>query len=411
MVRATSRPLVAIACGGTGGHLFPGLAVADALRGGGVDVQLFVSRKAVDRQALGGLGKDVPVEELEAVGFDSRRPWRFLRGVVAAWGQARRCFRKRRPAAVLAMGGFTSVGPVLEARRLRVPAFLHESNTIPGRATRWLGRWVDEVFVGFPEAALRLAGVRVREVGTPVRREIGELSREDCCRGLGLDAAASVLLVCGGSQGAVSVNTLVMDALPILREQVPGLQVVHLTGAADLERVRGWYAGSGVRACVEAFSDRMPEVLGAADLAISRAGASSLAELAAARLPALLVPYPLAADDHQVANAEAFGSAGAASWREQAGLDGAAVADWVSGMLADCEGRESMRQALGRRHRPDAAADIARAILGAVADDVGAQRRVGRVKRRDVVSGRPNGVGDVRYSEVVVGEGNGGGRL
>ncbi|MFM1943658.1 MAG: UDP-N-acetylglucosamine--N-acetylmuramyl-(pentapeptide) pyrophosphoryl-undecaprenol [Verrucomicrobiota bacterium] len=411
MVRATPRPLVAIACGGTGGHLFPGLAVADALRGGGVDVQLFVSSKAVDRLALGGVGREVPVQELEAVGLDGRRPWRFLAGVLAAWGQARCCFRDRRPAAVLAMGGFTSVGPVLEARRLRVPVFLHESNTIPGRATRWLGRWVDEVFVGFPEAALRLGGVRVREVGTPVRREIGELSREGCCRSLGLDAAGSVLVVCGGSQGAVSVNTLVLDALPTLRERVPGLQVVHLTGVADLERVRGCYAGSGVRALVEAFSDRMPEVLGAADLAISRAGASSLAELAAARLPALLVPYPSAADNHQAANAEAFGRAGAASWREQAGLDGAAVADWVSGMLADRAGRESMRLALARRHRPDAAADIAHAILGVVADDVGARRRVSRAGGRDAVSGGANGLGDVRYSEVAVGEGSGGGRL
>ncbi len=411
MARLTSRPLVAIACGGTGGHLFPGLAVADALMGGGADVQLFVSRKAVDRLALGGVGAEVQVEELEAVGWDSRRPWRFLRGVMAAWGQARRCFRQRRPVAVLAMGGFTSVGPVLEAKRLGVPSFLHDSNTIPGRATRWLSRWVEEVFVGFPEAAGRLPGVRVREVGTPVRREIGRLRRGDCCGSLGLDDGASVLVVCGGSQGALSVNTLVMDAMPMLRERVPGLQVVHLTGAADLARVKGFYSGLGMRAVVQAFSDRMPEVLGAADLAISRAGASSLAELAAACLPALLVPYPSAADNHQVANADAFQRAGAASWREQAALDGPAIAEWVSGMLRDCERRESMRQALARRNRPHAAADIAHEILKVAADDLGAKLELGRAGGSGVVAGGARGLGDVRCSGVVAGEGNGGGWL
>lgn len=359
-------PFIAIACGGTGGHLFPGLAVAEALLKIGAQPALLVSTKAVDRAAAAAAPPGISVESLPGVGWNPRRPDLFLRGAFGSWRQAQRCFRSRRPDAVLAMGGFTSLGPVLEARRLGLRTFLHESNTIPGRANRWLARWVDAVYVGFPEAANRLRAREVRDVGTPVRGDIGYGSPGASRRALGLDPERPVLLICGGSQGARAINRAVLDALDLFRERLPLLQFLHLTGQQDQETVADAYRRRSLRAQVHGFCERMGDALRAADLAISRAGASTLAEFAAARLPSLLVPYPIAADDHQVFNARAFADAGAAHWCAQKDLTAEGLVATVQSALNNPAGAARMREALGRRHRPQAALEIARGVLRTV---------------------------------------------
>jgi UDP-N-acetylglucosamine--N-acetylmuramyl-(pentapeptide) pyrophosphoryl-undecaprenol N-acetylglucosamine transferase len=367
MPSESHAPLIAIACGGTGGHLFPGLAVADALSQAGADLAIFVSNKAVDRAAMAVARPRMQVEYLEAVGWSARRPWRFVRGAVRSWRRVARSFQDCCPDAVLAMGGFTSLGPVLEARRLGVPSFLHESNTIPGRANRWLARWVDAVYVGFPEAAQRLRAREVREVGTPVRADIRPRSQRDCRQALGLDPDRPLLLICGGSQGARPINRLVVDALDLFRDRLPHLQFLHLSGRDDAAMVEAAYRQRGLRAGVHSFLDPMGEALGAADMAVSRAGASALAELAASRLPSLLIPYPTATDNHQVFNARAYADVDAARWCPQDDLNAEILVGHVTAVLNDPNRADRMRHALARWHRPKAAMEIARRILQSVA--------------------------------------------
>jgi UDP-N-acetylglucosamine--N-acetylmuramyl-(pentapeptide) pyrophosphoryl-undecaprenol N-acetylglucosamine transferase len=254
--------------------------------------------------------------------------------------------------------------------------FLHESNAIPGRANRWLSRWAHQAFVGFPAAAKRLGAGKVVATGTPVRPEFGRRSLEECRRELGLDPTRPLLVVTGGSQGARGVNDLVMRGLSRIVRAVPGLQFYHLTGgvAGEKEKVMAKYASESASAQVETFSNRMDLLLGAATAAIGRAGASFLAELCALRLPAVLVPYPFAADDHQTHNAASFLDSGAAKvFREESG-EIEPLVEMVRELVEEDGTRAKMRDALAQWHRPEAANQIAEAILDCVAES---RRRAG----------------------------------
>ncbi|MGH8024009.1 MAG: UDP-N-acetylglucosamine--N-acetylmuramyl-(pentapeptide) pyrophosphoryl-undecaprenol N-acetylglucosamine transferase, partial [Limisphaerales bacterium] len=283
-------PFVAIACGGTGGHLFPGIAVAEALKTRGCKTALLISPKAIDQHAAKG-GRGAETFTLPAVGLQNRNylsfGWSFWKSLKAV----RRIFRNNRPEAVLAMGGFTSAPPVLAARKFGAKTFLHESNTIPGRANRFLMRFVDEAFVGFPETAGHFkAGKKTTVTGTPVRAEFLRTSASaESCRGLlGLEPDLPTILVVGGSQGASGLNAMILSALPSLASR--NWQWLHLTGENDFETARAAYASKKIKARVRPFLAEMDLALKSATIAISRAGASSLAEMAAAQLPALLVP-------------------------------------------------------------------------------------------------------------------------
>jgi UDP-N-acetylglucosamine--N-acetylmuramyl-(pentapeptide) pyrophosphoryl-undecaprenol N-acetylglucosamine transferase len=272
-------------------------------------------------------------------------------------------FQARPPAAVLAMGGFTSAPPILAGRRLGARTFLHESNSIPGRANRWLSHVVDRGFVGFPSAATRLRRCGATVTGTPVRPEFRPGEVAACRSALGLDPARPVLLVMGGSQGAGGINELVMNSLPTLARVAPEWQWFHLTGSSQAEKVKHAYADNGFKAVVHPFFADMALALGAATAAISRAGASSLAELAAMRVPAVLIPYPTATDNHQFYNAHAFAITGAARLLEQREGTPEALARGLMDFMADTDARERTRQALSQWHAPQAARQIAEAML------------------------------------------------
>ena len=368
MTATPLQPHVAIASGGTGGHLYPGLAVGERLLEHGAAVTLVVSEREIDRQGVRGAA-GFGVLALPAVGFSLRGGWAFLRGAWTAYRQARVAFANRPPAALLCMGGFTSAPPAAAARRLGVPVFLHEANAVPGRANRWLARQVRRGYVCFPEAVRRLRLREVEVVGMPVRRQFRPADAGACRMALGLDPARRVLLVMGGSQGARGVNEAIVQAAPALAAGVNGLQFLHLTGSADEGRVRAAYANAGIRAVVRAFLTEMELALGAADAAVARAGASSAAELAALRVPALLIPYPYAADNHQEANARALEAAGAARWLPQAEATAGRLAGEVSALLADANLRARLRAGWAAWHRPDAdrvlADDILRLTTGA----------------------------------------------
>jgi UDP-N-acetylglucosamine--N-acetylmuramyl-(pentapeptide) pyrophosphoryl-undecaprenol N-acetylglucosamine transferase len=355
-------PRVAIACGGTGGHLFPGLAVAEELLHHGCAVTLLISPKEVDQQAVKS-ATGVKIMTLPAVGLSQGSRLAFVRGFWESYGAARVLFKAEQPEAVLAMGGFTGAPPVLAGKFMGARVFLHESNTIPGRANRWLSWVIHQAFVGFGEASPRLHARSVKITGTPVRAEFKPADAAACRLALGLDPKRPVLLVTGGSQGASGLNQLVIDALPLLAKRLPELQLFHLAGPSDAGKIEEAARAAGIKAVVHPFYTKMHLALGAASVAVSRAGASSLAELAAMRVPAILVPYPAATDNHQQHNALAFEKTGAACLMEQERATPELLASKITELIQNTGGAANMREALDKWHAPRAAEQIAESMM------------------------------------------------
>jgi UDP-N-acetylglucosamine--N-acetylmuramyl-(pentapeptide) pyrophosphoryl-undecaprenol N-acetylglucosamine transferase len=364
-----NTPFVAIACGGTGGHLFPGLAVAEQLTHRGCAVMLLISPKDVDQQAVKS-AHGMEIITLPAVALQNRNYFSFACGFVRSLFAVWKIFRRRKPDAVLTMGGFTGAPPIWVGKDFGAKTFLHESNTIPGRANRLLARFVDEVFVGFPEAAARLRAKKISTTGTPVRpqfsvgRDSVESKFKQCRAALGLESNRPTVLVMGGSQGAGGINEMILSALPLLADR--DWQWLHLTGTVGHEKVKQAYATRGFRAVVKPFLAEMDLALGAATAAVSRAGASSLAELAAMRLPSLLVPFPAAAGNHQFFNARTFATTGAARLLEQKEATPEKVAAMLRELVENETARKAMQAALAQWHAPQAAEQIANNILRAV---------------------------------------------
>jgi UDP-N-acetylglucosamine--N-acetylmuramyl-(pentapeptide) pyrophosphoryl-undecaprenol N-acetylglucosamine transferase len=360
--KPTTNPHVAIACGGTGGHLFPGMAVGEELLRRNCSVTLLISPKEVDQQAARSLF-GMEVVTLPASGLTRGGVRAFAVGFWKSFQACREQFRARRPDAVLAMGGFTSAPPVLAAKWAGSKTFLHEANTIPGRANRWLAHLVDEAFVYFHEASGRLSIADASITGMPVRPQFEPVDPASVRMALGLLPNRPVVLVMGGSQGASGVNDIVLAALPRIAARAPYLQFLHLAGPQDVLKVQAAYAAHGCKAIVRPFLTEMELALGAATLAISRAGASSLAELAAMKVPAILIPYPTALDNHQFYNADAFVRSGAAVQIEQAEASAERVSSAVLELIESEPRRAAIRENLAKWHVPGAAENVAERIL------------------------------------------------
>ncbi len=258
-----------IACGGTGGHLFPGIAVAEVLRDRGHEVMLLVSEKEIDTLALSG-GASFRFEKLPTVGLPS--PFSpailgFIRRFGASLSLCRSIYRKFKPQVVLGMGGFTSTAPVLAGRMRGVSTFIHESNAVPGKANRLTARMVRAVLLGFKECAPFFPKARTEVTGTPIRTELKRLDRHVARQRLGLREDLTTLLVMGGSQGASGINQAIIKSLPSLQD-VP-LQVIHLSGGRDERLVADNYRRENIPAFVAAFHHRMEEVYSAADLIVA----------------------------------------------------------------------------------------------------------------------------------------------
>lgn len=362
MFPTTHISRVAIACGGTGGHLFPGLAVAEVLGEEGCEVTLIVSEKPFDQEAIQSI-RDLEIVTLPSVGLQNHNYVGFVRGFLRSYRAIRSRFRQSPPQAVLAFGGFTSAPPILAASRLGAATFLHEANSVAGRSNRLLAPLVDQAFVSFPSALERLRTPLVRVTGMPVRPQFQPMDAASCRTALGLKHDKPVLLVTGGSQGASAINQLLLQALPILRAAWPELQYLHLTGSTEHASIREAYAHAGQPALVFPFMTEMELALGAATLAVSRAGASFLAEAAAMRLPSILVPYPAAADNHQFHNARAFAASGAALLLEQSKAAPETLSAGVLELLRNPRQRERLAESLSRWVRPNASREIAGHIL------------------------------------------------
>jgi len=360
----TSSPApahVLIACGGTGGHLFPGIAVGEVLAARGHRVTLLISEKKIDAIAASGH----PGLRFEKMPFLAMpRPWsprmpRFLLGLWRGIRDCRRLIREERIDAVLGMGGFTSFAPLYAGRRERCRTFIHESNAVPGKANRLNARYADTVLCGLAPCAGHFARHRdVRVTGTPVRAAMQTASSEDPHAFFKLDPKRKTLLVMGGSQGARGVNRAVSLCLDAFASM--GLQVLHIAGPGDYEEVRDTYARHPQLAQhVAAFCHRMDLAWRVADLAIARSGASTMAELASFGVPSLLIPYPHAADDHQTRNAEVFAAAGAARLLPESELTPEGLAQAVREILLDPTRESAMRQAARAQNTPDCAERLA----------------------------------------------------
>ena len=355
---------IVIACGGTGGHLFPGLAVAEALEKRGHRAHLVVSRKDVDRRAL-GRGRRWPVESLSVEAMPrlaSLRMVLFAARLAAAVCRCRDLYRRIQPAAVLSMGGFTAVAPVLAGRWTGgLPVVVHESNAVAGKANRLVARWSRVVAVGLAECAGSFPDRPVVVTGMPVRSEFFSLPPADPAF-FGLAAGRRTVLVVGGSQGASALNRAALEALGPLAARRDRWQFLHLAGPREEEAVRKAYHGSGWKNRVLGFCDEMGRAYAMADVVVCRAGASTLAELAATGRPSVLVPYPRATDDHQKLNAQVFAKAGAARVLSEDRLDGACLAAALEEILESPAGAE-----MGRRCRglaaPEAADRVADLVL------------------------------------------------
>lgn len=297
-----------IACGGTGGHLSPGIALAEALVARGHGVTLFISHKQVDTRLV----EKYPHLATQRVtgapfGFRPDKLVLFLvkqaQGLLFSW----RHLRSDRPDAIIGFGGFTNTGVVLAGRMQGIPVALHEANRVPGRAVRRLSGLAARLYL---PPGVRLPGIRgvmVRHTGLPVRNEITRVPREVARAQLGIDPAQKLLVVIGGSQGSSNLNQWVEQNLAAFA--LDDIQIYCVTGmgkgTAGRRELRG-KNGRVVYAWFEAFSDRVGLLLSAADLVLSRAGAGTIAELVRCETPAILIPFPHAADNHQAANAAYF---------------------------------------------------------------------------------------------------------
>jgi UDP-N-acetylglucosamine--N-acetylmuramyl-(pentapeptide) pyrophosphoryl-undecaprenol N-acetylglucosamine transferase len=344
-----------IACGGTGGHLFPGIAVAEVLRDRGHEVMLLVSEKDIDALAL-STHRSFQFEKLPTIGLPS--PFSpailgFIRRFYESLSLCRSIYGKFKPQVVLGMGGFTSTAPVLAGRMRGISTFIHESNAVPGKANRLTARIVRAVMLGFKECAPFFPKAHTEITGTPIRTELKPLDRQIACQKLGLRDDLTTLLVMGGSQGASGINQAMIKALPSL--QGAPLQVIHLSGARDERLVADNYRRENISAYVAAFHHRMEEVYSAANFVVGRAGAASLAEFAAFSLPGILIPFPYAADDHQTRNAEIYARAEAAILLRASELSGELLARKIRELIENPELIERMSANCSRLGPKDAA--------------------------------------------------------
>jgi UDP-N-acetylglucosamine--N-acetylmuramyl-(pentapeptide) pyrophosphoryl-undecaprenol N-acetylglucosamine transferase len=351
---------IVIAAGGTGGHLFPGLAVGEVLLKRGHAVMLIISEKEIDALATQGRN-EFRIERVPGVGIQSKSPIALVKFVMrfkAGLDQVKALYRDFQPHAVLGMGGFTSTAPILAGRSRKIPTFVHESNAIPGKANKLNAKLVTRVLVGFEECATHFPAGKCTVTGTPIRTSLTtRLDKAKALAAFGFPQSRVTLLVMGGSQGAHGINQALINALPQLSGKP--VQVIHLTGKQDEQFMRESYAKAGVTAFVAAFHHRMEEAYSAADFTIARSGAASLTELSHFALPGILIPYPHAAEDHQTFNAKIFERAGAATLLQERETTGETLAKKLLWFLDDSARLAAASARCGELAPKDAAERVA----------------------------------------------------
>ena len=348
---------ILVAAGGTGGHLYPGIAVARSFQEvcPGASIAFLGRRGGLEERLVPKEGFPLHTVDVRSLQGRTRLAQLQSLGVlVIGTLQALRLLRRWRPNLVIGAGGYVMAPALLAAALLRLPRVIMEQNLVPGLTVRVLARYAQRVFTSFPESHQFLPQPQVVCTGTPIRPEIAA-QKSATTRN---DSSRLNVLVVGGSQGAHRLNQAMMDALPLLSARRGQVQFVHQTGDADLTRVAEGYESSGITGEVHAFLHDMPQRYQWAHLILCRAGASTLAELTACGKPAILVPYPYAADDHQRHNALAMGKRGAAHIIPDAELTGQRICESLERYLLDPACLSEQATQSRRLGRPHAARDI-----------------------------------------------------
>ncbi len=342
--------------GGTGGHLFPGIALATALQQcqGGCDILFIGTKRQLDQDTLAGLGFErASVNCLGLKGKGMLHRLKSLATLPLAVIQAARIIRGFRPDIVVGVGGYVTGPVLLAARLLSVPGCIHEQNSVPGLANRMISRFIDRVFISIPGPDF--PPKKTVLTGNPVREEIllaAEQKRDGTTE-------SKTLLVLGGSLGAHRINELMVQAMAIIMQQDGNdVQLIHQTGSGDVDMVKNGYKDLGVEAEVAPFFTDMAQLYSQADCVVARAGATTLAELAVMGVAALLIPYPHAADDHQAKNAQYYTRAGGAVMIRERELDGERLASIIQEFLGNDEKRSAMADKMRAMARPDATRQI-----------------------------------------------------
>ncbi len=352
---------IIIAGGGTGGHLFPGIALAEEFmtRHTENDVLFVGTSRGLEKDLVPQKG--YPLELIDVSGLKGQGFGDTLKNLFklprALW-QAMRIVRRYNPGIVIAVGGYASGPTALAAWLRRIPVVVQEQNALPGLTTRVVSRFARKVFIAFDEAASRLPARKVMRTGNPIRQSLLEnFLRPTPDRTIPLPR----VLVLGGSQGAQAINEAMASAFKIIHENMPDVRVLHQTGKAKLESVIPLYEEAGLlkKAEIVPFIEDMSTAYAKSDIVVCRAGATTVAELTICQKPSILIPYPWAADNHQTVNAKALANRGAAVLIPQSELTPELLAEKIMALLSDAERRLQMSRAAGRLGWPEAAREIA----------------------------------------------------
>lgn len=356
---------IVFAGGGTGGHLYPGLAIARAVQRARPDFEPFFigARRGVEKDVLPTTGYPFVLLDLHPL-YRTRvwNNWKTARGLLTAWRGIGRVFDEERPAVVVGTGGYAAVAALAYAVAHRIPIVEQTGDSLPSLTARLFSRWAREVYLSFPESARHLRA-RSRDAlvdtGAPIEPPPAQRpDRAEMLRKWRFPADAQVVLVYGGSQGSLAINSAVRDWVA---HGLPGN--AHLLWATGRGLYEDFKALDGERVRVVPYLSPVSEAYAVADVAVARGGTMTLAELLAWKIPAIVVPLPTAAANHQELNAKALESAGAAVHLPQAQLSGASLGDTVAALLGDPARRQSIVTAAARRARPNAAEEIARRVI------------------------------------------------
>jgi UDP-N-acetylglucosamine--N-acetylmuramyl-(pentapeptide) pyrophosphoryl-undecaprenol N-acetylglucosamine transferase len=357
---------IVIAGGGTGGHLFPGIAIAEEFlkRDNKAQVVFIGTQRGIESRLLGQLGYELREIDIEGVkGRGIKALIKVVYQIPKSLWQSRRILKQFRPEIVMGVGGYASGPAVLAAHFMSIPTAIAEQNAIPGATNKILGNFVDKIFVTYEQSKTCFPQAKVIFSGNPVRASLAAQSSQTK-----KERAYRQLLIFGGSQGAEAINKSVMNMLPQLQPMKDKVRILHQTGSRQMEEMKTAYEQYGIEAEVTPFIVGMADAYADADLIICRAGATSLAEITAAGKAAILIPYPWAANDHQLKNAQALEAEGAAALIPERELSGAKLFDVVEILLRDEKKLRKMEENSLRISKIDAAATIVDACVKLMAE-------------------------------------------
>ncbi len=364
---------VLIAGGGTGGHLFPGIALAEEVttRHHKNDVVFVGTERGLEARVVPAAG--YKLETIPVMGLKGKSPGQFIQALFAlprAFVLSWQILRRHKPDVVVGVGGYSSGPVVLTAWLQGIPTAVQEQNALPGFTNKLLGKFVRAVFIAFDEARPFFKSGKTHLIGNPIRAKLMDNYLRSSQKHEGF-----TVLVFGGSLGAKGVNSRVLDALAHLEDLKGQLRFTHQTGKADLENVRAGYAARGFDANVVEFIDDMSGAYAKAELVICRAGATTISELTVCKKAAILIPFPYATDNHQEVNARALVAGGAALMFRESELDGKTLADTLRGLVADPARLRRMERQAGLLGRPEAAKELADVCVQMMVDQYGPEGR------------------------------------